>query len=300
MTPALIGVLAGATVLVTLWPGARPGAPTPLTRLYGRLGAIPKARRERSDRPPWVRKMPVQPLVAILRSVMPGRYRDQVQRLLRVSRLDRTHTYEDILAMKISYVLMGWFYLGLILLKKPDPVLGACLGIMAVPAFLYPDMWLKGKVQRRQEQVRRELPAILSALAVALEAGLHLTGAIAEVVRDRPGVLAEELRAAVELTERGVPAAEALEGVTRELEVSELTMVMAGLLQAFAKGSGHVVKTVRTQASEAWLVRKRRAESLAQTASVKLFMPIALLALPGFMIFLLGPAVLEVVGYFIK
>jgi tight adherence protein C len=298
MTPALIGVLAGAAVLTALWPGPKPGSPTPLTRLYARLGAIPRPRRQTLDKPPWVRKMPVQPFVTVLRSVMPGRYRDNVQRLLRISRL--AHTYEDILAMKISYVLLGWFYIGLILLKKPDPVLGVLLGVMAIPAFLYPDMWLKGKAQRRQEQVRRELPAILSAVAVALEAGLHLMGAIAEVVRDRPGVLAEELRRAVEQTERGVPMVEALEALTRELEVSELTMVMAGLLQAFAKGSGHVVKTVRTQAAEAWQVRKRRAESLAQTASVKLFLPIALLALPGFMIFLLGPAVLEVVGYFIK
>jgi len=299
MTPAVIGAMAGIVVLALLWPGPKPGSATPLTRLYARLGAIPQMTRQDQHRPPWVRKMPVKPFVSVLRSVVPGRYRENTLRLLRIARLGN-HTYDDLLAMKISYVLMVWFYIGLILLKRPDPLLGAFLGLMAVPAFLYPDMWLKAKAQRRQEQVRRELPAILSAIAVALEAGLHLTGAIAEVVRDRPGVLAEELRRAVELTERGVPTGDALEALTKEVEVTELTMVTAGLLQAFSKGSGHVVKTVRAQAAEAWQIRKRRAESMAQTASVKLFLPIALLALPGFMIFLLGPAVLEVVGYFIK
>ncbi|MFZ5827158.1 MAG: type II secretion system F family protein [Bacillota bacterium] len=300
MTPSLLGVLAGAVVFLALGPGAMPGRPTPLTRLYARLGATPQAKGDVAAGAPWVRKMPVRPLVLLLRALMPGSYRENVERLLRVSRLERTHRYEDILAMKITYMGIVWFYLGLMLLKKPDPVLAVFLGLMGVPAFVYPDMWLKGKAQRRQDQVRRELPAFLSALAVALEAGLHLMSAIGEVSRNRAGILGEELREAVELTERGMGAAEALEAVTTEIEVPELTMVLTGLLQAFTKGSSHVVDTVRKQASEAWLHRKRRAEQFAQTASVRLFLPIALLALPGFMVFMLGPAVLEVIGYFIK
>lgn len=300
MSAELIGVLAGATVLTLLWPGPRPGAPTRLSRLYTSLEGVPATRCRPVDRPPWVRKMPVQPLVSLLRAALSSRYRDYIQRLLRISRLERTHTYEDILAMKVTYVLITCFYFGLILAKRPDPALVIFVLFLATPAYLQPDMWLKAKAQRRQEQIRRELPAILSALAVALEAGLHLMGAVAEVCRDRQGVLAEELRTAVDRHERGVGTAEALEGMAQEVEVAELTMALTGLLQAFAKGSGHVVRAVREQAGEAWRVRKRRAEMLAQTASVKLFLPIALLALPGFMIFLIGPAVLEVVGYFMK
>jgi tight adherence protein C len=165
---------------------------------------------------------------------------------------------------------------------------------------MYPDVWLASKARKRQEQIRRELPAILSALAVALEAGLNLMAALAEVTRERSGALAFELRQAVDLYERGLAPADALERVAVRLEVSEFTVTLTGLMQAFAKGSGHVVSAVRTQAAEAWQKRKRRAEAMAQTASIKLFMPIALLALPGFMIFLLGPAVLEVIDYLLK
>lgn len=300
MTPLILGLLAGAAVFLVLGPGRIPGRPTPLTRLYARLGAPAEAGNPPQHGVPWVRKIPVRLLVVGLRSVMSQRYRESIERHLRISRLTRTYTYEDVLAMKVTSVAIVWFYLGLILLKRPDPVLGVFLALMGVPAFFYPDTWLRGRAQRTQDGIRRDLPAFLSALAVALEAGLHLMSAVGEVTRDRRGTLGEELREAVELTERGMGAGEALEMVARELEVPELTMVLSGLVQAFAKGSGHVVQTVRNQASEAWLQRKRRAESLAQTASVRLFLPIAFLALPGFMIFMIGPAVLEVIGYFMR
>lgn len=297
MTPTLIGLMAGLVVLILLWPGPMPGRPTALSRLYARLGGVVRARAAAGS-VPWVRKVPVGPLVVPLRSLMSARYRENTERLLRISRLDRTHSYDDILAMKVALVLLPLFYTIAAMAKGANAFTLGCLLLMLPVTFIYPDSWVATRARKRQHMVRRELPAILSALAVALEAGLHLMGAVGEVVRDRKGFLAEELSEAVDLSERGVPAAQALELITRRLEVPELTMVTAALLQAFAKGSGQVVKAVRTQANEAWLQRKRRAETLAQTASVRLFLPIALLALPGFMIFLLGPAVLEIIGYF--
>lgn len=300
MPPLLISLLAGLVVLLALWPGPRPGSLTPLSRLYAKLGATSQRQRQSASGAPWIRKLPLSPFVALVRPFMTLRYQTKTTRLLRISRLERTTTYDDILAMKVGATLSCWFYVGLLMAAKPDPVVGAFLGGIGLLGFGIPDGWLRRKARLRQEQVLRELPAVLSALAVALEAGLHFMSAIGEAVRDRKGVLAAELRQAVDQYERGLAPADALEGMAAQLEVPELTVVLTGLLQAFSKGSGHVVKTVRAQASEAWQRRRRRAETLAQTASVKLFLPLALLALPGFMIFLLGPAVLEVVDYFVR
>lgn len=295
----LLSLLAGVAIFLVLGPGPMPGRPTPLSRLYARLGATP-IRTSPAVRAPWVRKLPLGPLVALLRQSYPARLREKMERQLRISRLDATHTYDDILAMKVAAVLACGFYGALIYIKGRDPLLAGFLGLLGAMSFMYPDVWLASKARKRQEQIRRELPAFLSALAVALEAGLTLMAAIAEVTRERQGALAFELRQAVDLYDRGLSPAEALERVALRLEVSEFTVTLTGLMQAFAKGSGHVVGTVRTQAAEAWQKRKRRAEAMAQTASIKLFMPIALLALPGFMIFLLGPAVLEVIDYLLK
>lgn len=300
MTPLLLGLLAGTVVFLLLGPGPMPGRPTPLSRLYAKLGAVPSVRSTPTARPPWVRKLPLKPLAALVGQAYPARWRERMERQLRISRLDATHTYDDVLAMKVAATLACGFYATLMYLKGRDPYLAAFMTGLAAIGFMYPDVWLASRARKRQEQIRRELPAVLSALAVALEAGLNLMAALAEVTRERQGALAFELRQAVELYERGLAPADALERVALRLEVSEFTVTLTGLMQAFAKGSGHVVSTVRTQAAEAWQKRKRRAEAMAQTASIKLFMPIALLALPGFMIFLLGPAVLEVIDYLLR
>lgn len=300
MMPLLLGLLAGGAVLLLLGPGPHPNRPTPLARLYTKMGALPTpAAATPGGKPPWVRKLHLAPLVALIRPFFSSRYQAKNERYLRIARLDG-YTPDDILAMKLTFLLACAFYAGLMFLKSRDGLLAGFLAGLGAMGFMYPDVWLAAKARRRQEQILRELPAFLSALAVALEAGLNLMGAVAEVTRDRRGALAGELRQAVDQYERGMPAAEALERVALRLEVPEFTVTLTGLIQAFAKGSGHVVSTVRSQASEAWQKRRRKAESLAQTASIKLFLPIALLALPGFLVFLLGPAVLEVMDYFLR
>lgn len=296
MIPTVLSLMAGTTVFLLLWPGRRPGSSTPLDRLYARMGASPQATQP-TAMVPWVRKLPLRVAVTLVRLGLGPQFRGKIERLLRISGLEQTHTYDDILALKVATTLGCWAYVALIMAKRPDPLLGAFLGSFGVLGFGVPDGWLRRRARLRQEQIARELPAMLSALAVALEAGLHLMGAIAEVGRNRGGLLATQLRLAVDRCERGMAPAEALEALTAQLEVSELTVVLTGLIQAFAKGSGHVVQTVRRQAAEAWQKRRRRAEAQAQTASIRFFLPLVLLALPGFLIFLLGPAVLEVVDY---
>jgi len=296
----LLGMTAGLAVFILLGPGAPPGRPGRLARLYARMGAVTPTGPSRAGRGPWVRRLPVKPLVRLLRQAVGRGYRDKVQRHLRIAGLADTHTVDDILGMKVAAMLLCGMYALLMYLKGRDGLLAAFILGLTMLGYVYPDVWLAAKARRRQEQVRRELPAFLSALAVALEAGLTLMPAIAEVTRERPGALASELRLAVDLYERSMPPGEALERIALQVEVSELTVTLTSLQQAFAKGSGHVVATVRDQATEAWRKRRGQAEALAQTASVKLLMPIALLALPGFMIFLLGPAVLEVIDYVLK
>jgi|GEM_PF-1639804 len=298
--PMLLALLAGLSVFLFLGPGGMPGRMTRLGRIYAQLGstAVASARTRASG--PWVRKLPLRRLTALLSQVLTRRYRSKVERWLRIARMDQTHTYEDILGMKLTFALACASYGLLMALKRHDLLLGGFLGVLALMGFLYPDNWLANKAKRRQEAVERELPSFLSALAVALEAGLSLMAAVAEVARDRQGVLATELGQAADWYERGMTPAEALGRIAVRLEVPELTVALTGLVQAFTKGSNHMVTTVRRQATESWQRRKRRAESLAQTASVKLFLPIALLALPGFMIFLLGPAVLEIIDYILR
>lgn len=239
-------------------------------------------------------KVPVSALARAVTNLLPESARESLKRKLLLARLHQNLAVSGFMHLRLAAALVTGSYFLLIGLMSGDPlfrwltIVGAALG-----AFL-PDQWLTMQVNRRRRAIQKELPATLSALAIATEAGLVLGGAVAEVGRTRTGVLAAELRWAAEQMSLGIPQAGALEEMAARCEVPELTQVMSTLVQSFEKGSRQVVATLRTQAADAWAARRRKAEELAQQASIKLFLPLLFMVFPALMIFLLGPAAMLV------
>lgn len=259
----------------------------PVPRPTGRLGLLPRL----------LLRLPVAALGRWLARLAPAGYRQAVERRLLLARLQDELTFAGFLQVKAAAALLLSAYFLLLALRAGGLLWWLTLAMAYLGAFV-PDQWLFRQVGRRQRQIGRELPATLSALAITTEAGLLLGTAVAEVGRGRSGVLAEELRWAADQMRLGVPQGAALEAMAARCQVPELTLVIAALVQSFEKGSRQVVATLRSQAAEAWAARRRRAEELAQQASIKLFLPLVLMVFPAIMIFLLGPAVLSLIQFF--
>ncbi|SFP85512.1 type II secretion system F family protein [Salibacterium halotolerans] len=161
-----------------------------------------------------------------------------------------------------------------------------------------PDVWLSGRIKARQEKIRRELPYALNAISILADAGTNLFPAIQEVAEKQKGEFSKELTLVIRDVNMGVPQGRALEEVGYRCQVDEVSRFVSSITQNLERGSAGITETLRLQAAEVWERRKKHAQQLGEQASMKLFLPLVLLAFPAMMIFMIGPVVLSLFDFF--
>lgn len=149
-----------------------------------------------------------------------------------------------------------------------------------VTAFFAPDLHLRKRTKARIRATRRDLPALLDLLRIAVDAGMTPAQAMTAVGRDSTSPLAAEWRAAADQVLLGVPFSEALEAVTRRLPAPELR-AFAQALERAAKHGAPLSDTLAAQARDARLARRRRIQEDAAKAAPKIQLVVALLLVPS-------------------
>ncbi len=172
--------------------------------------------------------------------------------------------------------------------------------VIAILAFQIPTIWLRERTRVRQEQIRRELPHVLNSIAILCEAGMNLFASLKEVADTKKGALSEELQRVVKNVGAGMAQSEALEQLAMRCQVDEVSRFVSAMTQTLERGSAGITEELRRQAQEVWTARKKRAQQLGEQASLKLFLPLVLLAFPAMMIFILGPVVINLFEFFVK
>jgi tight adherence protein C len=161
----------------------------------------------------------------------------------------------------------------------------ALLVAIGAPAlgFLSPDLWLARRRAEQIAQVRRDMPALLDLLGVAVEAGLSLTGALAEVGRRSHAPLARAWGGIAAQVAVGVPVADALDAHRRELPIPEVESFTGALARAIRHGAP-LGDTLAAQAREVRLARRRAIQEQAAKAGPKMQLVVALLLVPSVML----------------
>lgn len=167
---------------------------------------------------------------------------------------------------------------------------------VAVVCFIWPNVWLENAIKTRKYNIQREMPFVLSSIAVMTESGQSLFKAIKEVAFIREGALVEEFRIAIMEVEMGFTRVDAFERMMDRVQVTELSVFLSSLTQSIEKGASGISELLRKQSDEMWKKRKENAKELAEKASIKLFLPLLMFVLPAMMIFLLTPAVLSLIS----
>lgn len=159
----------------------------------------------------------------------------------------------------------------------------------AAVGFFLPDLWLQGKVNRRQKEIRRALPDALDLLTVCVEAGLGLDAAMARVRDKWDNEIATIFDRVLIEMQLGKLRRDALRDMATRVGIPELSSFVAAVIQSEQLGVS-MANVLRIQSDAMRVKRRQLAEEEAQKAPIKMLFPMAFLIFPSLLIVLLGPA----------
>ena len=206
---------------------------------------------------------------------------------------------ERVVALKIIGGVAGVFLGGMLMTMVPFPSLVkiVMVSVFALLGYTIPSAQLRAMANGRQKGIQRQLSDVMDLLTISVEAGLGLDAAIAQVTRNVPGPLAEELMRLSQEVQIGVGRADAFRHLGERVEISELRGFTLAMVQADLFGVS-IANVLRAQSRELRHKRRQRAEEIAQKIPVKLLFPMIFLVLPATFIIVLGPGALQIYNQF--
>jgi tight adherence protein C len=168
-------------------------------------------------------------------------------------------------------------------------VIGICL--------VLPGVWLNGRVQSRQDEIRRGLPDALDMLSVCASAGLGFDQSLQKISNYWDTELGLEFKRVTHEMEMGVSRATALKNMKNRLDVNDLSQFIAILIQAEKIGMSYA-DVLHSQALQLRALRQVRAREIANKLPAKMLIPVILFIFPALIAVILGPALPTLMGMF--
>ena len=192
-------------------------------------------------------------------------------------------TVADVVALEGAGALVG-LLLALPLATALPGRLGIALLLCAPAAgFLAPDVALARRARARATRVGHELADVLDLLRVAVEAGLPVGRALAEVGRRCCGLLAHEIGAAAMRMQLGATRAEALDILLARCPGDGVAALAAAIARADRHGAA-LAPALAALAAEARAEQARRLRDDAARAAPKIQLVVALVLVPAVML----------------
>ncbi len=233
----------------------------------------------------------VTPIVQSLKNKK--KIREKYKRKLACAGLNDVLTPEDFFSFKL-FLIIGFPILFLALrafLEETWPL--NYIFVISIFGFFYPDLWMKGKIQARQQEVMRNMPFAVDMLALSVEAGLDFIAAMAKVnEKARPSALTKEFEILMKEIKIGATRAEALRNMAWRIDLIQISSFCATLIAADSVGAsiGPILKALSAE------IRQKRSsdvEKAGATAATKILFPMLFLIVPAVFIIVAAPLVLE-------
>jgi len=197
-------------------------------------------------------------------------------------------TKDDIAFKRFFYLLItGASALFLFLVGVDTDTLMVVI-LIGIVAYMSPKYSIKGKAKKRIALMRKELLHAIELINVAVEAGAGLPQAIQKVSLLGEGPFYQELRRAGEQLNLGVTLGRTLSDLAARAELAEIRVLVGAINQANKYGTP-LARVLREQSALLRETRKNMIMGYAQTAQVKIFMPLVFVLLPALGIIVFGP-----------
>jgi tight adherence protein C len=235
----------------------------------------------------------VERLAALALRLNPKASADAIgSRLIAAGLAQRTST-SQFLAVKTALAL-GGLAAGIVFAAAAAHVTVVLFApVLAVLGFTIPDTVLGFRIRQRRERIRSELPDALDLLAVSVEAGLGLDGAIAKLTEHMDGALVDEFALTLGEMRIGESRPDALKKLAERVPAPEVSAFVRSVVQAEQLGIS-LGRILRVQAADSRLRRQAAAEERAMKAPIKMLFPTALFIFPAMFVVILGPALLNI------
>ena len=120
-----------------------------------------------------------------------------------------------------------------------------------------------------------------------------MNAAIAQVVRNVPGVLSPEFARMLQEIQLGVPRSDAFRHLAERTDVDELNAFALAMVQADVFGVS-IASVLRTQAAQLRIKRRQAIEAKAPQTPVKIVFPLILCILPALFVVIVGPGAIQI------
>lgn len=291
-----LGLVAALLVVVLPLVARRSGVPRSLAAL-GRIRATPRSLRERELQQP-VSERVLDPLMRTVtrigRRLTPGEQLTQVQRRLDLAGNPPAWDVDRVVSLRVLIAfLLGSVSLLVCAVARLDwyQVVGIVVVAVGV-GWVVPSLIVYQLAYDRSEAVLRELPDALDLLTISVESGLGFDAALAQVSRNSPGPLGQELSRVLQEMQIGTGRADALRALGARTDVDDLRSFVSAMVQADSYGVP-IASVLRVQAREMRTRRSQRAEEAAQRVPVKILFPLIFGVLPALFVVVIGPGAIQ-------
>lgn len=219
--------------------------------------------------------------------------RNKYRQKLANAGLSKEMTPEEFVALKFFMILGGPFAFLLVRWVMEEQWSLSLIPVFMVVGYIYPDIWLSGRIAKRAEEVLRAMPFIVDMLALSVEAGLDFMAAIQRVIEKAPvSPLVEEFETLIKETKIGSSRAEGLRALGWRVNIIEINSFCATLIAADSVGAsiGPILKQL---SAELRVKRSSRAEQKGATAATKILIPMIMFILPAVLVAIFAPMVLK-------
>lgn len=222
--------------------------------------------------------------------------REKYKRPLYSAGLSELMTPDDFFSFKI-FLIIGFPVLFLAIrafLEADWPLI--YVPAISVLGYFYPDIWIKGTIQRRQQLILRAMPFAVDMLALSVEAGLDFVAAMQKVIeKAKRSPLVDEFEMMIKETKVGASRAEALRNMAWRIDTIEIASFCATLIAADSVGAsiGPILKNLSTD------IRQKKSadvEKQGAKATTKILIPMIFFIVPAVLLMIAAPLVSDFTG----
>jgi tight adherence protein C len=201
------------------------------------------------------------------------------------------------MVMPVAMLVFSAFYVFVVMQLDQPAMVKVLICLVATYFGMHvPSLFVKNKIARRQQSIKRAFPDALDLLLICVESGMSIEAGfrkVAETIGTQSIPLAEELTLTTAELSYLQDRRQAYENLSKRTNLDGVKSVCMALQQAERYGTP-MAQTLRVMAQENRDMRMSEAEKKAAALPPKLTVPMILFFLPVLFIVILGPAAIRV------